>query len=113
MRGREANEGPHFHRHVHAGYRYGGDCPARPAGDDGVDFNVYDFCGENGPMQRADWREWVRGVRRCPEDGGLAVGQAHAVLGVFAPDDVTFRPALCREVLTAGTRKVVEAFVAG
>lgn len=85
----------------------------RRAGYDGVDFNLYDFCGENGPMRRANWRELVRGVRWCLKDGGLAVGQAHAVLGVFAPDNFAFHPVLYREVLIAGARKVAEAFAAG
>jgi len=51
----------------------------RECGFDGVDFSLWYFCqGENAPLFRDDWREFMASVRQMLDNNGLTVPQAHA-----------------------------------
>ncbi|MBR5231864.1 MAG: sugar phosphate isomerase/epimerase [Clostridia bacterium] len=51
----------------------------RECGFDGVDFSLWYFCqGEDAPLFRDDWREFIKDVRRMLYENGLTVPQAHA-----------------------------------
>ena len=51
----------------------------KECGFDGVDFSLWYFCqGDNAPMYKENWREFIQDVRRMLDENGLCVPQAHA-----------------------------------
>ena len=51
----------------------------RECGFDGVDFSLWYFCqGDDAPMQKDNWREFIAQARRLVDESGLTVCMAHA-----------------------------------
>ena len=51
----------------------------REAGYRCMDFWLCKYCvGEDAPLAKKDWRQWVRDAAECAAESGLRVGQMHA-----------------------------------
>lgn len=64
----------------------------RDAGYQSVDLWLYLFHAKpDDPMNRADWRDWVRELDGKLRARGLYVEQAHSLLDQYIPEDFSFR----------------------
>lgn len=64
----------------------------RDAGFQSVDLWLYMFIRyPTDPMNRDDWRDWVRQIQKKIQARGLYVGQAHSLLDQHIPLDFAFR----------------------
>jgi len=59
------------------------------AGYDAVDFDMYDYYKI---MMQPDWESWANDVRVAVIEAGLTVAQAHAQLGLFTKQDLSYEP---------------------
>lgn len=63
----------------------------KETGFDGLDFPFMAYSSTpDSPMQREDWRDWVRGVKALSQELELPIVQAHATWQQLMPEDFRF-----------------------